>query len=139
MSFPAARCALSRSTHVIWRAFLPRPAFPLAASGSRTAQSGLSIFTTTDVTSPPPRASRPHHCDIGTATVGVELRRGAVAKGGGGMRIRMEEGMWGRGSVRGGRGCDASIAEGRESVGCGRGAETFAWRGARRGQSTLLA
>ena len=67
MSFPAARCALSRSTHVIWRAFLPRPAFSLAASGSRTAQSGLSIFTTTDVPPPPPRASRPHHCGIGTS------------------------------------------------------------------------
>jgi hypothetical protein len=67
VSFPAARCALSRSTHVIWRAFLPRPAFSLAASGSRTAQSGLSIFTTTDVLPLPPRASRPHHCGIGTS------------------------------------------------------------------------
>jgi hypothetical protein len=47
------------------------------------------------------------------------------------MRIRTEEGMRGRGSVRGGRGCDASIAEGRGSVGCGRGAETIAWRGVR--------
>lgn len=49
--------------------------------------------------------------------------RGAVAKGGGGMRISTE-GMRGRGSVGDGRGRGTSIAEGRGCVGCGRGAET---------------
>jgi hypothetical protein len=50
--------------------------------------------------------------------VGVELRRGGGggSEGRWGMRISTE-GMRGRGSVGGGRGRGASIAEGRGSVG----------------------
>ncbi|BAS74517.1 Os01g0766966, partial [Oryza sativa Japonica Group] len=72
VSFPAARCALSSSTHVICRAFFPLPAFPPAAgdpgaaapaSTSDIAHSGLSIFTTTGVPLPP-LPSPPHHLAI---------------------------------------------------------------------------
>jgi hypothetical protein len=55
------------------------------------------------------------------------------------MRIKTKEGMRGRGERAWRTRMQREHRGGQGSMGCGRGAETVAWRGARRGQSTLMA